>query len=709
MTLYDAATAATSTRVRPTLPTPSAPDERPDARLRWLTALLGLGLSAVPFRLADVRSDIDIEASTGPRAVRSVEEPIPARDGRILSSDGSVLAEDVETFAVLVHYRWIERPANPQWLRREALRSLKPSERRDPALVTEAERRVERRRQALWSSLTRLSGAEADEMFRRFAATQDRVARLRRSLAQPRPDVEGGSTDIATTWWQAAWRLLAEAVTTPPRRESDEPLVLAEETQYHAVASGLPLAAAARVEADPESFPGTRVRVESRRRYPNGNLAAHAIGYRFSRTDDPGTVGGFGDVTTGQSGVERTYDRHLRGIPGVRRIRFDRRGDVVRSETIREPRVGRDIVLHLHAALQQDIENALDQAIERTKSQSPPATPMPKSAGGVIALIDVRTGAILAAASAPRFDLGAAAARRPAFWRDATADGAKPLFDRVASAALPPGSVFKIVSSVALLESGRIDPDEPTDCVGYLERPERHRDYIYTHFGTGHGPTTLSTALAQSCNVYFFRAARKIGSVPLVDWASRFGYGRPTGADLPGESSGHLSSAGRNADALGLSIGQADLTASPLQVLRMTAAVANGGRLVTPHLVRGSGPARQDDDPAKPLLSAERIDGLNEDTLPRVREGLERVVSHPQGSGYKTVRHPGIAIAGKTGTAESGGGRPDHAWFTGYAPADDPQVAFVVLLEHAGSGGQAAGPLARAAVDALLKHGLVRP
>jgi penicillin-binding protein 2 len=680
---------------------------RPDRRLRLLAAVIAVPLLSVLVRLADVQADLDADGTSAARRLKVVEEPIPARDGRILSSDGRVLAEDVETFAVLLHYRWLERPPDPRWLRGEALRSLKPSQRRDPAAVHAAEEAVLKRREELWGLLSETTGLSQEELFRSFAAVQEKVVVIRKSVeahAKPATPTENGPTPA--TWWEAAASAAWTAVTTPPRRENNEPIVLAEEVEHYPIATGLALDVAAKIEADRDRFPATRVRGESRRRYPQGASAAHVIGYRHERSGPE--VEETGVRTVGQTGIERAYDRHLRGTAGLRRVWLDRRGETVRSETAREPRVGRDLVLHLDAGLQSEIERRLDQAIAAVRKAATKEAPVPETAGGCVVVIDVRTGGLLAAASAPRFDLAKAAARDASFWRDVSNDPARPLFDRVASAALPPGSVYKVVSSVALLESGKIDPDEPFECVGYLDRSDRHRDYIYRHFGTGHGPTTLTTALAESCNVYFFRGAKMVGAGPLIAWGGRLGFGRATGVDLPSESAGHLPRDPRNADALGLAIGQADLTATPLQLVRTTAAVANGGRLVTPHVVRGSGSARSGDDPARPFLTTDQLEGLKPDTLARIREGMGQVVSHPRGSGYKTVRHPAVAIAGKTGTAESGGGRPDHAWFAGYAPADDPQVAFVVLLEHAGSGGQAAGPLARATVDALLKRGLLR-
>lgn len=697
--------------------------DRPKTRLVWETARapdrrlwLFAGLTTVPLlvvliRLGDLQAKADGLIGRTSATVRTVTEAIPARDGRILSSDGHVLAEDIERFDVLVQYRWLERPANAVWLRGEALDLLTRSERRDPDRIAEAENAVLARREQLWQSLMEATGLRREELFGRFATIQERVSAIHRAVQKAREESvrtqpQNDEHIPAETWWQWAWQSAAVAVTTPPKPSQTAPLILAEELEYHEVADGLPIAVAATIEANPERFPGTSVRVASRRRYPLGATASHLIGYRFARreTTDEDTIA----TTTGQTGVERSYDRHLRGIDGLRRVWLDRRGEPVRSTIVRAPRVGRDLVLHLDLGLQTSIERLLDEAIASVKS-TPAEVAVPESAGGAIVVLDVRTGAVLAAASAPRFDLGRAAARSPTLWNTVQADPGKPLFDRVCTAAVPPGSVFKPVTAIAFLESGKIDPDAPFHCIGYLNRKDRHRDYIFTHFGVGHGPTTLASALAESCNVYFFQGARTVGATPLLAWADRLGYGRPTGIDLPSEAAGHIARTARQTDALGVAIGQAELTATPLQVARMTAAIATGGRLVTPHVVRGSGPTQHGSESIRPILHTAQIEELQPDTLSRVREGLEQAVSHPRGTGFKTVQHAEVAIAGKTGTAEVGNDRPDHAWFAGYAPADDPQIAFVVLLEHGGSGGQIAGPVAHDVVTALLRRGLLRP
>ena len=176
------------------------------------------------------------------------------------------------------------------------------------------------------------------------------------------------------------------------------------------------------------------------------------------------------------------------------------------------------------------------------------------------------------------------------------ADPAHPLFHRAIQMALPPGSVFKTVTAVALLESAGLDPAATFYCQGYLKQPDRQRCAVYVRHGTGHGDVTLAEALAESCNVYFFHHAEKLPPQALVDWARRLGFGQPTGVDLPGEARGivptpdsirKLEGHGwHTADTQAMSVGQGSLTATPLQVVRMMAAVANGGLLVTPHVVR---------------------------------------------------------------------------------------------------------------------------
>ncbi len=431
-------------------------------------------------------------------------------------------------------------------------------------------------------------------------------------------------------------------------------------------------------------------------------------------------------------GLELRYDHHLHGLKGERRIARNRRGEIIQTEIVREPQTGGDLLLTLHAGLQERLEQMLDLKL-LTPSDDETSAAKPASAGGSLVVLDVRTGAVIAAVSAPRFSLMELLHPTEEEWQAITSDPRRPLFHRAANMTVAPGSVFKAITAVALLESGKFDPDQAQYCQGFLDRPDQHRCYIYRHFGTGHGDVNLSHALAKSCNVYFFQGARKIGPEAIVDWAEKFGIGQASGIDLPGEQSGNLPHPpmkNENAlivqvgfeepdqkrtpwypgDTLGLAIGQSRLTTTPLQMARVMAAIANDGFLVTPHLVRGSGPAtllKEESSSPIGIPEPRAIPGLSAGTLARVREGLEMVVAHPQGTGYKAVRMSQVKIAGKTGTAEVGGDLPDHAWFAGYVPADRPKYAFAIILEHAGSGGQTAGPVARRTVETLLELGLI--
>ena len=702
-----------------------------------------LALGAIAVRLAFVETHL---AGTYAKEFnREIErwEPIPSHDGRIIAADGEVLAEDQRLFGLTVHYRWLEDPPDPSWLKAQALARLDRAQRRDPQRVAGERAKILELRSALWDRLARTTGLDLDSLAVRRREIQRRVEHIYDLVDQRQSDRKANeaeaeeTTPAASGFWARAWQALVDALTTPPVREATEPVVIREQLDYHLLIPDVPVETAVEVEAHPELFPGTRVAVSARRVYPQGAVAPHLVGYRTPIDDDglrerrarfphgdpldyrPGD-------RLGRSGLERHYERHLRGLRGLRKLVLNRRGEVLRSEEVRAARYGEDLVLSLSLPLQRDAEHLLDDCLGRAHLDETNGKALPIPRGGAIVAIDVRTGAVLAAASAPRFDLGLFTEHHSAAWKEALADPRKPLFHRAAEMALPPGSVFKVLSAIAFVESGRLDPMREFHCQGYLDDPDRNRCLIFRNFGASHGDINLVDALARSCNVYFFSAARRIGAAPLCEWASRFGFGRPTGIDLPGERGGNLpqrtsSAAGQRrsspgdraaGEAMQLAIGQAKLTTTPLQIARFMAAVGNGGKLVTPKLVDSAGPAMIGDrsirdDSSAELEEAHPISELSPRTLEWVRMGLSQVVADRHGTGYKTVRLNEITIAGKTGTAEPGGGKPDHAWFAGYVPAERPKIAFVVVLENAGSGGHAAGPVARKFVQSMLAHGLI--
>ena len=679
------------------------------------------------------------------------EEPIPCRDGRILAADGRVLAQDRLRFDVLVHYRWIEEPVNPTWLKQQALARLTRRQRRDADQLATAQAAVLEQRRRLWNLLAETTGRTRVQLDEQRARVQRQVQRMQeavnerlqqRSTEQSKePEridlVRLTSNEATPEDWRRIPSVVVDELTSPPARSSGEPIIIQEAVSHHPLVADVDLRTVAAIESAPSLFPGVRIQATSERIYPAQETAAHLVGFRTETTSEdqhtlPESEGETHRLSErlGRTGIERAFDQTLRGRPGTRRIVKDRHGQILSQSDVESPVHGQDVVLTIDTGLQQTAERLLDEALGRfeneiTREERTPPAPI-RPGGGCLIAMDVRTGEVLTAAAAPRFDLGLLIRPDHDEWEAVTSDPRRPFFPRVTQMMVPPGSVFKILTAIALLESRLIDPHAPVFCQGYLDRPDRNRCYIYRHYGVGHGDMTLSDAICQSCNVYFFHAARSLGPQPIADWAARFGLGTSTGCEVPGERSGHLPQTKNgkvvgeqwyNGSTLQMAIGQSSLLVTPLQVVRMVAAVANDGYLVTPRFVQ--------DQPAVPRPSAEsavelvshtqptdgdrrpqRISGLSPDTLSQVRAGMRLVIDHQRGTG-KRVRIDGLSLAGKTGTAEVGGGKRDHAWFVGFVPADAPRYAFVVVLEHGGSGGSVAGPIAKQFLEAMLEAGLL--
>jgi penicillin-binding protein 2 len=465
---------------------------------------------------------------------------------------------------------------------------------------------------------------------------------------------------------------------------------------------------AAQVNSQAKAFPGVRIVTYTRRDYPERSLAAHAVGHVGLRSgiDTQMAVDNDGrdaEQAVGLMGMELSADPRLAGKRGLAVQSRDRRGKVLATRVERSAVAGSDAVLTIDIELQRAAEMFLDEHLRRQRRHAQKAV----AAGGAIVILDVHTGEIIAAASAPRFDPNLFVLGDPRVERT-LADASRPLVDRVMKMAIPPGSVFKPVTALALVSERCVAPDDTFYCQGYFDEPQRMRCQLFRRQGIGHGDLTLAGALAQSCNVYFFHHARSLGGARLAAWAARGGFGQAAGVELPDEAAGELPSQSTletDSQAQMFAVGQGSFTATPLQVARLYAAIANGGYLVRPTITRVEVAKL-----AAPLAlvrhsESERIAGLTPEALAAVQHGLLRTVEDRDGTAYATVRLPGISIAGKTGTAESGSERADHAWFAGYAPAEAPRYAFVVALEHAGSGADTAGPIARAIVKRLKDAG----
>ncbi len=448
-----------------------------------------------------------------------------------------------------------------------------------------------------------------------------------------------------------------------------------------------PRAVVARVEELSPYLTGVSVLADAVRYYPHGRLAAHALGYVREISPEelarPENADHQPMDLIGKAGVERVAEEALRGADGGHQIEVDARGRRVRTLGMVEPRPGRDVWLTLDLDLQRAAEEALAGR-----------------AGAAVAL-DPRNGEILALASSPSYDpnlfIGSLS---PAQWRRMSGPD-YPQQNRAVSSRYPPGSIFKIVTAAAALEAGEVRPGDWFQCTGAFHIGSwRMRCWNRS----GHGDVSFTQGFAQSCNVMFANLGRRVGAEGLAAMARRLGLGQPSGVDLPDEAAGLVPTpewkqarrkqAWYPGDTCQMAIGQGDCEVTPLQMAQLVAAIANGGTLVRPHIVlsvAGEPEARQ---PAA-VGSA----GLQASTIAAIVEGMKGVVA--PGGTAASIATDRYEIAGKTGTAQASGGEA-HAWFAGFAPADSPVIAVAVVVEHGGSGPEAAAPIARRMFDTAL-------
>lgn len=451
----------------------------------------------------------------------------------------------------------------------------------------------------------------------------------------------------------------------------------------------------ARLEDRRSKLPGLSIWEDSKRSYPAAT-AAHVLGYvgeiteaQLDRLRDAGYR--LGDWL-GQGGVEAEYDSVVKGVDGGKQVRINASGHElgVLSQTL--PRPGDNLVLSIDEGLQKVAEQALGE-----------------EAGAVVAL-DPRNGEVLALVSKPDYDPSMFAGRvDPKAWRDLITDERHPMNDRAVQGLYPPGSVFKIITAIAALEEKVIRPDETLNCYGIFwisTWPYRCWKEI------GHGAIAMERAITESCDIYFYQLGLRLKVEALARWTRAFGFGEPTGIDLPGEQAGLVPDPAWKQAREGLpwfpgntvmmSIGQGYMLATPLQLAVAVAAVANGGRRVTPHLLlRVTSPdgelVREPKAPAPVDLN------LDPDALHLVRRGMEGAVQERRGTAWR-ARVDGLSVAGKTGTAQNPHGE-DHAAFVCFAPVESPRVAIAIIVENGGEGGLTAAPIAKKMLEYLFKDG----
>jgi len=704
--------------------------------VRLPAVLLIAALMLVLARVAWVQSQLPDDYLQALVATTTEDEILPARNGQI-QADATVLARDEDQWTLQIHYRWLEQQPEPTWLKQQLRQRLSREERRNESLVRSTEKKILNERHLMLQAVSQATGVSTLEIEARRGQIETRVRgiieRVNRPLLTDGDSAEddGTGTAVSGLFLQLA-TAIRTALTTAPRRSETERIFVREEETWHQLLPEISPRVAAIISEHPERFPGVRVQAFSQRVYPAPDFAVHVVGARTrpetpasTQSDNAGvsaTETSQQPATVGRFGVEKSYDAVLSGLPGVRQVVRDRRQRIVSSEILRQPIAGRDVLLTIDPRLQLLAEQLLAESLgdaerrllpdlsDPLESAIPDAPPEPEllPVGGSVVVMEADSGRLLALASAPEFNLTLFTHGTKDAWQAVNSDTRRPFVSRFLSMAIPPGSVWKIATAIAALESGTCTPQMEVVCRGFLQNPDEHRCLIFRAYGVGHGPINLRGALAQSCNVWFFNAAEQMGIEPQAIWADRLEFARKTGVDLPFERVGTLparppvnaSETVRRRfarEALGFSIGQSRLTTTPLQIARLLAVVANGGWLVVPHVISDEGSARHLNEATMTPWSSKRVQvqGLNAGTLLAVRQGLLDGVSNPAGTAYRTVHLPGLSAAGKTGTAEAGAGRADHAWFAGYCPATNPRYVVVVTLEHGGSGARAAGPIAR--------------
>jgi penicillin-binding protein 2 len=469
------------------------------------------------------------------------------------------------------------------------------------------------------------------------------------------------------------------------------------------------------VEENNRLLAGIHLKVEPLRDYHYGELAAHTLGYLGEINKDKlmkGEAGyRMGDIV-GKEGIEFLFEQDMQGKKGYKEVEVDVSGRELAVLRKSPPQSGNHVQLTLDLRIQKVVEQLMTGTEE---------TPI----NGSAVVIKVQTGEILAIASKPSFDPNLfSAGISSAEWRKLLFNTEHPLQNKAIDGQYPPGSVYKIIAAYAALEEKTVDPEDTVFCPGYYRLGRR----LYRCWRRGgHGDVDLHDALVQSCDVYFYTVGHKMGIDTLARYAKMLGMGSLTRVNLIGEKPGlvptkdwKLKARGEEwlaGETISASIGQGFNLVTPIQQARLLATVANGGMVLKPYLVRQI--KDKDGRVVKEVFpSIEKKLESRPDTLSIIQKGLFGVVNEKRGTGWR-ARMKQITVAGKTGTAQvvrlKKGPKSeedeeipykhrDHAWFVGYAPYENPEIAVAVIVEHGGHGGSAAAPIVRQIIEAYNKY-----
>ena len=484
-------------------------------------------------------------------------------------------------------------------------------------------------------------------------------------------------------------------------------------TKSLTIAKDIPREAIAEFSERGDEFPGINITVQPVRIYKEGTLASHILGYASKISDseyqEKKDTYNQNDII-GKTGIEALFEKYLKGKNGTKQIDMAVDGTITAEVVENEAVAGSNVVLTIDSKLQKIAEQALKDNIEKIRNGGFGKSYDAK--GGSCVVMNVKTGEVLAMASYPDYNPQSFAnGISSEEWKSYSENKSYPLINKTIQSAYEPGSIFKMVTAIAGLESGNISLTEKINDTGqYIKYGEKRNCWYYTDYHRGHGYLNVIGAIEKSCNYFFYETADRMGIDTLDKYASYFGLGKKTGIELPSEVSGTLASreyvksinaSWNPGDTINAAIGQGYNRFTPLQMTKYVSMVANGGNKINVSIVKtiqnpdGTEVSKDEINQfvkEKLGLTEENDEdiNLNKDYINAVKEGMKSVTSGESGTAYVRFKDFNIKVGGKTGSAEAGkdanGNDIVNAWFAAFAPYDDPEIAVVVMVENGGHG-----------------------
>ena len=464
-----------------------------------------------------------------------------------------------------------------------------------------------------------------------------------------------------------------------------------------------------------DKFPGLSIQTKAVRNYVSGSLASHILGYvsRITESELKGNEDKYNaNDMIGKTGIEYIFEPYLKGTDGIKQIDMAVDGTITGEYVTNEAIAGKNIVLTIDANLQKVTEEALKNNIEKIRSGG--YGKVYNADAGSVVVMNVKTGEVLAMASYPDFEpqLFVDGISQEKYNEYISEEANHPFINRAISSVSPPGSTFKMVTALAALETGAITTTEKINDVGIYNYSADYKPkcWIYSSYGRGHGYLNVTDAIKHSCNYFFYELGNRLGIDAISRYARSLGLGRKTGIELLGEVEGSVSSK-ENSQAKGetftggntlqAAIGQHDNSFTPVQMAKYISILANGGNDIDVTIIKsiidedGNQISKQElENFVKERLGIENDKGteldFNSKNLQAILEGMRGVTSESGGTAYSYFKDFNIEIGGKTGSAQTGVAGRTNAWFVGFAPFDNPEIAVVVMVENGGSGGYTA-------------------